>query len=485
MFEFMNGFNKKINRLVSGEKSSKEVSYVASKELRKEINDWVKNTYLCNISFGEILYKLGFPLDKTLYLERIPDINYRTIRYGYDKDITGNQKMMLSVYNGWFSYKGVSAVDVKEIILLDDNSRRTYYCIEDKNSFEGDFKLVLEEDAITKQVGSNIYSRVINSNRIKILFKNMRTIHYNGDKLVVKDGYYDEIIINVTPSENEFMKIDNEDKLIDYLNSVSVDTGIEDIYKKICEISLGNEDKYKQIDIIFKRLDKEEAKLTYYDEKRAYVSDLGCKLQVKDGDRNYTYEYLDTNKYAISSLCCFKIIVTKGVEHFVLTGNIKDYVKGMKLDNRLELRDYLCGLDFPISISDVYKKICEISLGDINKYGWIKMECYHGRGDTTLGKKLLSLCLENGEFKSYQIDKDGKEIKISNDGKFSYTNRTLSKEMIVDMNGEVVTNCQFSSENGIESDDMGNSIYGAISEARDVKVRTKKMIDNLMNRDNS
>ena len=57
--------------------------------------------------------------------------------------------------------------------------------------------------------------------------------------------------------------------------------------------------------------------------------------------------------------------------------------------------------------------------------------------------------------------------------------------MIVDMNGEIVTDCHFSSENGIESDDMGNSIYGAINEAKDVKVRTKKMIDNLMSRNNS
>jgi hypothetical protein len=276
------------------------------------------------------------------------------------------------------------------------------------------------------------------------------------------------------------MKMENEDRLIDYLDSITEDTRIEDVYKKICEIYLENEDKYKEIEIIFKRLDKEEARLSYFDEQKIYKINFGYKYQVNDGNRNYTYEYIEPNKYGISSLCCLKIIVSKGEEHLVLTANLR----GMKLDNSLELRDYLCGLGFPISISDVYKKICEISLGDINKYGWINIECYHGR-DTTLGDKILSLCLENGEFKSYSVIDDGKEIKISNDGKFSYVNKSFSKEIVVDMNGEVVTNCQLSSKNGIESDNMGNSIYDGINEAKDVKVKTRKMIDDLVNTNNS
>jgi len=475
MFDFWKNISKedKIKKLNTG----KNINYVASRELRKEINDWNKKTSPVSINFSKLLFKLGFDNDSILHLERFPNMNNLTIRYG--NKIIELDKM----YDALAAH--MNNPHPKKVTISEDGYSKVYIC---KSENYNNFELKLFKDIVSKQLDNfSIYERSLDK-KLKISVKNLRTIHFNGDSLVIKDGYYDEIIINV---ERNFswlnygiMKIDNEDKLIDYLDSITENTRIEDVYKKLCEISLGEEDRYSQIDIIFKRLEREEARLSYYSDQRKYAINSGYKYQVTDGDRNYTYQYIEPGEYRRSPLDNFKIIVSKDEEHFVLTVNPIDYVEGMKLDNELELREYLCGLEFPISISDVYKKICEISLGDINKYKLINIECYHGK-DMIDEEKILSFCLENGEFISYQVIRDGKEIKISNDGKFSYINKSISKKMIIDMNGEIVTDCHFSSENGIENDDMGNSVYGAINEAKDVKVRTKKMIDNLMNRNNS
>jgi len=466
MFEFWKRISKeeKIKKL----HSSNVVHYVASKELRKEINDWKNETYGRNMDFSELLYKLGFDKDRTLYLERIPDMDNISIRYGYDKNIVGNERIDLCVYETGTAIGRYKPYE-KKITLSGDGYKKVF-------NIGPDFKLKLRCDNVIKNIDGNKYERSLDiENFIMNSLDDLRIVYYND--LSIKDGYYDEIIINV--SKKNILEVDNEDMLIDYLGSITRDDTVEEVYKKICEISLGEDDEYKKIKVVLKRLGKEEAKLTYGD--GVFFSSLTPKkaYQVISEDRSLTYERYLPNKYYNLYMDYIGITVLKGNYCFVLHVKPKNYVDGMKLDNELELRDYLCGLEFPISIEDVYKKICEISLGDVYEYSEIRMKCYYEKN------VILSLSLENGEFKSYQVNKDGKEISIDNNGNFMYVNNSNKRERSIDMKDDIVTKCLFVSENGIESDDMGNSIYGAINEARDVKVRTKKMIDNLMNRNNS
>ena len=82
---------------------------------------------------------------------------------------------------------------------------------------------------------------------------------------------------------------------------------------------------------------------------------------------------------------------------------------------------------------------------------------------------------------------DDKKLLVNEDGKFCYLSSSSCGEVEVDMSmdRDVVTKYQIELDEGIENDDMGNAMYNIINKAKNEKVRTKKMIDKMLKRDNS
>ena len=135
----------------------------------------------------------------------------------------------------------------------------------------------------------------------------------------------------------------------------------------------------------------------YIDIKEEYeIYNRSSKKETKITLEEISYEqnYLDKMKYYREySPDSTKYIISKGENELVLSiekpynQNIQKDEKGRdikyELDNEVELVNYLVELKFPITIEDVYKKICEISLGDnISNYPYIylyvtnKKNCY-------------------------------------------------------------------------------------------------------------
>lgn len=95
--------------------------------------------------------------------------------------------------------------------------------------------------------------------------------------------------------------------------------------------------------------------------------------------------------------------------------------EAIELDNYLELEKYLTSLTFPCSILDVYKKICEISLTDVNKYSSLSLS-FSRKLDENNKIETDKIYLCYGDlFELKMTTLDGKVINMYQTGDFSYT----------------------------------------------------------------
>ena len=125
--------NSKIKKLGNGN----SVNYVASKELKKEINDWNKKTSPVSISFSELLFKLGFDDDSVLHLEKVPDVSLLTIK-------CGNKIIELSKKYDDFA-DDLGKPHPKKVTISEDGYSKVYICkSENYNNFEVSYTLCIK-----------------------------------------------------------------------------------------------------------------------------------------------------------------------------------------------------------------------------------------------------------------------------------------------------------------------------------------------------
>lgn len=91
-----------------------------------------------------------------------------------------------------------------------------------------------------------------------------------------------------------------------------------------------------------------------------------------------------------------------------------------KLDNEDGLRDYLCNLEFPVRIDEVYKKLSRDFLGDVSKYSCINLEIMTYDNVNDCDVVTDSIIINDGEWKTFGMTKDNKTIMLEADGDWSY-----------------------------------------------------------------
>ncbi len=99
---------------------------------------------------------------------------------------------------------------------------------------------------------------------------------------------------------------------------------------------------------------------------------------------------------------------------------IKDSVS--MLPNEEDLSNYLLGLSFPIEIEKAYKKICELSLTDIELISHVVLETQKK------GIKTDIIDLEYGIWSKFQKTTAGKTVSLDNKGEFTYQDRLIALE---------------------------------------------------------
>ncbi|MBQ2872804.1 MAG: hypothetical protein IJE89_02270 [Bacilli bacterium] len=95
-------------------------------------------------------------------------------------------------------------------------------------------------------------------------------------------------------------------------------------------------------------------------------------------------------------------------------------IEATELNNYVELEKYLTGLTLPCSILEVYKKICEISLGDVSEYHSLSLSFSRNVAN---GEKRETDRIDLGHGKLCELKittLDGKVINMNQTGNFSY-----------------------------------------------------------------
>ena len=108
-----------------------------------------------------------------------------------------------------------------------------------------------------------------------------------------------------------------------------------------------------------------------------------------------------------------------------------------KLNNEKELFSYLNSLVFPIDIDLVYKKICEISLGNMSQYLKFSLKVNKYDNIDGLEEVVDEITLKNGMLEDFIITRDGKTIRIDgNDNYWIYEKKIDDRTLLVSYNRE-------------------------------------------------
>ena len=97
-----------------------------------------------------------------------------------------------------------------------------------------------------------------------------------------------------------------------------------------------------------------------------------------------------------------------------------------RLANEEQLQEYLLGISLPTDISELYKKVRDISLGDVSDYPEISFQVKKlGNGDEeeTLTDSII---LKDGKMQSFTRTKDGRTVTLDKNDNWLFTSPKLS-----------------------------------------------------------
>ena len=467
MFEFFKKFNFGNNRnedskiIVSGNYNS--VGYTGNKFVLREIDRWMREVGIYNISFGELLCKLGFVKYKNLRFEIIPSSDDKILlSFKSDGDLSKGDRLELSLKK---TYSDVSYVypDSYEIKISGDNYEIIYGVKRDM-SLEDRLELVKKKDYIKENIDDKTYCRTIYENG----FRN------NEFVIVINNCYFSEIRLVCNKSD---IKLNNEDELKEYLLNLDDSVSVNEVYRKICEISLGNENKYDKIELSLNKDDKIVNRILF--QTKADYS-LFAPM--------YKYEILENECVKSFNISSSIGEIFNGVRKRDMELVNKDYKISIKIspfnyetniDMVGPLRDYLMSIEFPVKIDELCKNICDRCLMDINNLSYFKVECYYKN------ESIYMIYLKDGKLLGLELNREGKIIKIDENGMFSYRCDSEKGSFNVRISDDMVVGYETYMGSGIESDDMSNMICNHINQARDEKVKVRKLVDGVLKGEDS
>jgi len=453
-FNFVNNRNNKVKRISSG--SNNGVNYICDSNItRKAIKEWIKIIGIDNVDFSELLYELGFDKDRCLLLELISSGEDDKISFSfqYEGEVSKGEKIEIGIKKKYSSLDSLEPNSYKILISGDDYEKE--YCLVIGNSFENGRGLYKERDYIKEDMGLGIYQRVIGK---------------NGFHINIKNDFCDEIVLVCNKKD---IVLKNEAELKEYLISVDDSVSVREIYKKICEISLGNEDEYEngKVSLILQKDDKIIGGLEFHSKFYNYVL----------SEPDYKYSLLEDGKKCIFT--CDKERGNNVINFRRDNYDIRVEISfDSKLDDMIMLREYFMNLEFPVKINEVCKDFRDKFLVDLNNINYFKIETYI---DNKYGDNLF---IKNGKVQKFEMTIGNKKLRVDKDGRFYYSSSSSCGEVEIDMsfnNDDVVTRYEISFDKGIVNENMGNVMYSHINKAVDEKVRVRKMFDDFLKKENN
>lgn len=137
-----------------------------------------------------------------------------------------------------------------------------------------------------------------------------------------------------------------------------------------------------------------------------------------------------------------------------------------KLVNEDKLVEYLSSLVFPIKIDEVYKRICDISLGDISKYPLLSIEVTKYNLNVSGSVITDLILLRDGELVRFGMTKDEKTIIVDANGSWEYdTLESTVSFSVTDTDDNIGLNLRAKTKGNID-DYTTDSAYNDMTTAR-------------------
>ena len=191
--------------------------------IKREILEWVK--FLGGEKFEQVLLDIGFNKDDIVYLyEKNNNLEYC---YSVNED-EKNTNNFIKLSFGAFMDRG-SSIDI-----WNNEGYKNYSFVED--NFDNEkriFKLSINEKKISRDIS---YRRYFDSYYALFEIKN-------------KDYKFEFIVSNYSNDKENIIKLDNEDKLEEYLVNLIFPVDIIDVYKNIVDICNLDVSKYQSFEI--------------------------------------------------------------------------------------------------------------------------------------------------------------------------------------------------------------------------------------------
>lgn len=218
----------------------------ASNEIALEVSDWFDLKMTAEEFFGLILLRLGFKADDHVLFGN------------YDKNEHSFQCLVndKDVYD--VKFKNIDfGKSYTEVIINKGDIEYGYGCVPREHTELG---MIISLAWYRKKLINGMeYMRVLSSDSAKFLFRlGDYSLEFEVDKPTsVKLSLFDD---NGRYSK---YRVNNEDKLVEYLSSLTFPNSIVDIYKKICEISLSDVGQYPKFFLkVSKKLESGEMVIT-------------------------------------------------------------------------------------------------------------------------------------------------------------------------------------------------------------------------------
>ena len=244
-----------------------------NKRMKDNISKWLK--FLGCSSFGIVLRDIGFKPEDTVYLYDIECSDKLNFNYSLNDGIRDFSKRIYFRYGNF--------LELPPCVIVSDNKNEIIYqCVRTNPEVDG---IWFDISSYQKELSPNLsycrnysqwgaYFGVVNKNN-KLSFSLS-----NFDKPVI-DGVH---ILN------------NEEELEKYLTGLVFPIQIDEVYKKICEITSANPSEYNVFCLEVSKLEKSETKTDIIDLRRGNLEKFGMTINNKtillDNNGNCLYKIL-------------------------------------------------------------------------------------------------------------------------------------------------------------------------------------------------
>lgn len=282
-----------------------------------------------------------------------------------------------------------------------------------------------------------------------------------------------QVLLDIGFKESDVVYIHEKcSSALEYYYSVNNDKINEDNYLKISygafldrgsTIDIYNGNYYRDYEFIDNNFDSD---------KNSFMLSIEEK-ELSSGSKYYIRNYY-------SNMACF-VVKYENYEFVFDFGDLTsiDDTSAIVLDNEDKLCEYLCNLEFPIDVIDVYKNIINICNMDFSKYTFFEIKCIPDR--KIANRDVLEL--RNGEFRELKITRDGKRICLNCNDVWEYENINdafLVRFSMNSSNNNVGYKVRGVNDKVVDSYTLG-LLKSDISVARSEIEDTKKLVRILIN----